>query len=142
MEVDVEKFTTVPLFEGLQPNEIMDLLKIAENVSTDAGEEVCTEGSTGDGFYVIGAGAFEVVKAGAKLARLEERSYFGEMSLVREAPRSASVVCVEEGRLKKFPAQDFRVLVEKGNPTAQKVVWNMCRILAERLARVEDKLIG
>ena len=89
MEINTEKFSTVPLFEGLEQREIIDLLRIAEDVVAEEGQEIVRQGQAGDGFYVIAAGAFEVVKSGAEqavLARLEELSYFGEMSLVSIAP--------------------------------------------------------
>lgn len=145
MNIDTEKFTTVPLFEGLDHKEVMELLKIAEDVVAEAGQEVVRQGDNSDGFYVIGAGAFEVLKSGSKstvLARLEELSYFGEMALVSNLPRAASVICVEPGRLKKFPSDRFNELLDNGDLTAYRVIRNMCRILAQRLSRVEDRLVS
>ena len=133
----VEKFSQVPLFEGLEPGEISDLLKITEDVETKAGDLVVRQGTAGDGFYVISAGSFEVLKSGNKdevLARLENMSSFGEMSLVTDDERSATVMCAEDGRLKKFPKAKFRALIDEGNLPAYKIVRNMCKMLARRLA--------
>ncbi|MGE3165421.1 MAG: cyclic nucleotide-binding domain-containing protein [Planctomycetota bacterium] len=146
-QVAIERFNTVPLFEGLHHREIMELLRIAEDVVAESGQVIVSQGDRADGFFVIGAGAFEVVKRGANnkktvLARLEELSYFGEMALVRREPRSASVVCVAPGRLKKFPSALFDQLIEEQNLTAYRVIHNMCRILAERLSRVEERLVS
>lgn len=140
----VEKFDKVPLFEGLAPLEIAQLLRITEDVPAKKGDTVVRQGSAGDGFYVIGAGKFEVRKTGKReevLARLEELSSFGEMSLVTDEPRTASIHCVEDGRLKKFPKSRFRELLDEGNLPAYKVVRNMCRLLARRLAALDDKLV-
>ena len=140
----VEKFSQVPLFEGLSGGEIAELLRITENVEAKVGELIVRQGTKGDGFYVIGAGTFEVLKSGNKdevLARLEDLSSFGEMSLVTEDERSASVMCVSEGRLKKFPKDKFQTLIDEGNLTAFKVVRNMCRMLARRLAASGHRLI-
>ena len=145
MEINTEKFSTVPLFEGLEQREIIDLLRIAEDVVAEEGQEIVRQGQAGDGFYVIAAGAFEVVKSGAEqavLARLEELSYFGEMSLVSNDPRAASVICVESGRLKKFPSDKFNALLAEGSVTAYKVIHSMCRILAQRLARLEERMVS
>lgn len=146
MKIDTERFQTVPLFEGLDHREIRDLLTIAEDVVAEAGQEIVRQGQEADGFFVIGAGAFEVLKHGAAkdtvLARLEQLSYFGEMALVRKERRSATVICIESGRLKKFPSERFNRLLDEGNLTAYKVIRNMCRILAERLTRVEDRLVS
>ena len=144
-DVSVEKFGTVPLFEGLQQAEIMTVLKICENVSANPGDEIIKQGTPGDGIYVIAAGAFEVVKSGTEkkvLARLEEFSFFGEMSVVSSASRAASVVCVAAGRMKKISADKFNQLLDGGDLTAHKVVRNIARILAQRLASVEERLVG
>jgi len=140
----VERFDKVPLFEGLAPLEIAQLLRITEDVTARNGDFVVRQGTPGDGFYVIGAGKFEVLKTGKKeevLARLEQLSSFGEMSLVTDEPRSASILCIEEGRLKKFPKTRFRELLDEGSLPAYKVVRNMCRLLARRLAALDDKLV-
>ena len=143
--MDTEKFETVPLFAGLAQQEIMKLLKISESLTANPGDAIVRQGDPGDGVYVIAAGAFEVQKTGAQkksLARLEELSFFGEMSLVSAEPRAASVVCVQAGRLKKIPADKFNQLLEAGDLTAYKVIHNMSRILAQRLARLEERVVG
>jgi CRP-like cAMP-binding protein len=144
-DIDTEKFATVPLFIGLEQPEILKLLKLGENVAANKGDTIVREGEPGDGIYVIAAGAYEVRKKGAKekvLARLEELSFFGEMSLVSDKPRAASVVCVTEGRLKKFPVAKFKQLLEAKDITAYKVIHNVSRILAERLSRLEERLVS
>ena len=141
----VEKFTQVPLFANLDHSEISDLLRISEDVETNAGELVVRQEAAGDGFYIIGAGKFEVLKSGKKdevLARLEDLSFFGEMSLITDDVRSASVLCIEAGRLKKFPKDQFKQLLDAGNLTAYNVVRNMCGLLARRLAAADETLVG
>ena len=145
MDVDVEKFGSIPLFVGLERDEIWKILKLAESITPSVGDEIVKQGDPGDGFYLISAGSYEVRKDGAEqmvLARLEEQSFFGEMSLVTDEPRSASVVCVEEGRLKKVPVDKFNQLLEDGDLIAYKIVHNMSRILAQRLARLENRIVN
>ena len=92
------------------------------------------------------SGAFEVVKKRREgdvvLARLEELSFFGEMSLATKKPRVASVVCVEPGRLKRFPIKRFEELLDRDEPAASKVIRSMCGVLADRLARLESRLVS
>ena len=145
MPVDTEKFASVPLFENLDQKEIMKLLKLSEHLMVRGGDEIVRQGEPCDGVYIIADGVFDVLKSGADnrvLARLEELSFFGEMSLVTESPRAASVVCVEDGRLTKLPIDKFNELLESGDITAYKVVRNMSRILAQRLARIEEHLVN
>ncbi len=141
----VEKFTQVPLFANLDHSEISDLLRITEDVEAKEGDLIVRQGTPGDGFYIIGAGIFEVLKSGNKdevLARLEDLSFFGEMSLVTDDVRSASVLCIEAGRLKKFPRDRFQQQLDAGNIAAYKVVRNMCGLLARRLAAADETLVG
>jgi CRP-like cAMP-binding protein len=155
MTIELERYGTMPLFQGLEPLDIMRLLKIAKDIVARKDDAIVREGEAGDGFYVIASGAFEVrkrrtsrdpdVEAGAVaavLARLGEFSFFGETALVTEAPRSATVVCIVEGRLKKFPNDAFERLLAEGDLAAYKVMRNMCRILAERLTRMGERFVA
>ena len=141
-QIQPERYLTVPLFVGLEPREIISLLRIAEDVNSAEGDVIVREGDAGDGFYVIAKGAFEVRKGhdDKVLARLEELSFFGEMALVTQAPRSASVVCVDAGRLKKLPMDKFNRMLMTGDLVAYKVIRNMSRILAERLERALERI--
>lgn len=151
--VEVEHYSTVPLFLEIPALDIMRLLKVSKDVPAKRGDVIVREGEPGDGFFVIGKGEYEVRKRrhdanapaddpGTVLVRLGELSFFGEMSLVTHAPRAATVVCVEEGRLKKFPTDAFEKLLEAGDLAAYKVIRNMCRILAERLARMGERFVS
>lgn len=141
MATDTERFATVPLFDGLEHTDIGRILKISENVSARAGDVIVREGEPGDSFYIISAGAFEVRKGDRVLARLEELSFFGEMSLVSDQPRVADVVCVKDGRLKKVSTVKFNQLLEISDIAAYKMIHAMCRIIAQRLSRLEERVV-
>lgn len=156
MTIEVEQYATVPLFQGIPSLEIMRIMRIAKDVPASKGDVIVREGEPGDGFFVIAKGTFEVRKRRALpgspdskpaepptvLARLGELSFFGEMALVTYAPRAATVVCTGEGRLKKFPTEAFEKLLEAGDIAAYKVIRNMSRILAERLARMGERFVA
>ncbi len=140
MAIEVERFAAVPLFDELSPLEIADLLPLAETVSAKPGDVILQEGGAGDALYIISHGAFEVVKQGKQntvLARLEEMSFFGEISLVTNRPCTASVICVEAGRLRKFSKEKIQNLLKADNMIAYKLIYGMSRILAERLAALD-----
>jgi CRP-like cAMP-binding protein len=78
-----------------------------------AGEPVIRQGTPGDSLFVIMSGRVEVtvVQEGApsvRLATLEEGDYFGEMSLMTGAPRSATVAALVETRLLEVGKESFR----------------------------------
>jgi CRP-like cAMP-binding protein len=144
MSTDIERFSTVPLFDLLSQEEIVGLLSISKTLPIRRGQVLIEEGTPGDGLYIIGKGAFDVVKEESgtrvELARLEELSFFGEMSLVSSKSCSATVVCVEPGRVTHFPVDPFRARLEANDLAAYKMVLSMCGILADRLARVDARV--
>ena len=141
----IESFQTVPLFKGLEPTEIQNLMRISEDIVAKKSDTVVLQNTPGDGFYIISAGAFEVLKSGNRnevLGRLESLSFFGEMSLISNEMRSATVMCVEDGRLKNIPAAPFQKLLDEGDLVAYKVIRNMATILAQRLAASDNRLVS
>ncbi len=79
------------------------------------GETVIREGDPSDGLYVVLEGAVDVVKGGGSQAQvvghLREGDLFGEMSCLRKAPASASIVVKRPGTLLRLPRKDFDDLV-------------------------------
>ena len=146
MDKIIERYPTVPIFRGLEPLQIARLLDHADDVETAVGDMVIEQGKPGDGLFVIGAGIYEVVRESegksVVIARLEELSSFGEMSLFEEAVRSASVICKKAGRLKRFSREKFHELLDADDPVAYRVTFNICGLLARRLAAVDDRLVS
>ncbi len=84
------------------------------------GETVFKQGTEGDAFYIILAGACSVrVKKGwffsSEVGRLKAGEFFGEMAMFADEKRSATVVCAEDSRISVFLKKDFKFLV-KENP--------------------------
>ncbi len=140
----IERFSNVPLFEGLTSEEIAKILSLADDITAHPADIIVEEGHYSEGFMLISAGVFAVVKKDGdehkELARLERNTHFGEMSLLTDEPYSASVICLEEGRLKRITARKFQELLDSGDPVAVKLVLNMSRLMARRLRRAENRL--
>ena len=139
MSITSEEYSTVPLFDNIEPLKIADFLEIAENMTVHKCEIVFQAGDCGDGFFVISRGRFEVKLHDKSLAILGELSFFGEMSLLSNTPRSATVICKEPGRLKFFPKEKFLQRLQDNNLVAYKVIHNMSRIMAARLERIDEE---
>lgn len=90
----------IPLFSDLPPDAFIALFENCPLRRFEPGDTVIEQGTRGDAFYVICAGAVRVVRvdgeARRELARLDEGAFFGEMALLSDAPRSASVEAVDE----------------------------------------------
>ncbi|MBI4493512.1 MAG: cyclic nucleotide-binding domain-containing protein [Chloroflexi bacterium] len=101
----------MPLFRGLSSVELDLLLARLVPLSVAAGEAIVRQGKPGDRFYVVRAGAVEVVRDGEVLATLGPGEAFGEIALLLNVPRTATVRALEPTELLAFNAADFRDLL-------------------------------
>ncbi|MBF0622459.1 MAG: cyclic nucleotide-binding domain-containing protein [Magnetococcales bacterium] len=90
--INVMLLRQVPLFEKASEECLMDLEKRLESMVCSPGEELFKAGTMGEDMYFLTHGAVEVFSAdGRLLAKLRRRSFFGELSLIYEKPRNATI---------------------------------------------------
>jgi CRP-like cAMP-binding protein len=135
-----------PLFRGLSELEAAVLFGIADQQLVRQGTTLFAEGDAGDAMYVVLEGSVEVLKRDSAgihqtLARLGKGSVVGEMSLISQVPRTASVLVVTEVRLLRIPSDRFVRLLGEDNVSALKVVNNLAQLLSRRLAAINDRLV-
>jgi len=98
-----EKLPKIPLFSDLDPAPFVELIERCRLRTFNRGEQVFKQGSAGDSFFVICSGAVRVIRedpSGAReLALLHEGSFFGEMAILSDAPRVATVESASEDTL-------------------------------------------
>lgn len=131
----------VELFKNIDLNEVTALLQQASRINFDTGDMVFEEGSEGHSMYIVTAGEFEVFRqTGGKrvhIAHVTPGEHFGEIALLSNRPRSASVCATEPSiaiRLSKRA-----VLAEQ--KAAVQLFRNMAQLLAKRLIHIDEEVI-
>jgi len=105
--VEVDLLKKVPTFGRLSPLVLETLAGALDSVVVDKDATVIREGDPGDSLYLIAEGDFIVEKNGKELARLGPRDVFGEIALLYDVPRTATVRSAGFGRLYTLGAREF-----------------------------------
>ena len=125
-----------PLFRPLPGPVIEELAAKLVVVTTSAGEQVIREGDPGDRFYLVGSGEVEVSSAGHPVATLRPGEYFGEIALLRDVPRTATVQAKGDTRLYALERDEFLSAVT-GHPESAEAA---DAVVASRLAGLRPGL--
>jgi hypothetical protein len=115
--VELALLRQVPMFEALPAPELEGLAHNMEFAEVPAGIAVVEEGDHGDRFYVIASGAFTVTTAGEVVNRLEAGDGFGEIALLRDVPRTATVTADEDARVYSLAKEPFLIALTGHAPT-------------------------
>ena len=107
----LELLRRVPPFSPLAPTMLEQIAHKLEPVSAAAGEVVVAEGETSDRFYVIESGEVEITQEGRLLRREGVGDVFGEIGLLRDVPRTATVTAVDDVELLTLSREEFLSLM-------------------------------
>jgi CRP-like cAMP-binding protein len=120
----------VPLFAGCTKAQLGQVARIADELDLPAGRTLTKEGAPGREFFALAEGRAEVTKKGRKVATLSDGDFFGEIALLTNMPRNATVTSTTPVRLLVVTDRDFqRLLLEQ--PRLQRSV---LQALTARLA--------
>jgi len=131
--VNIQDLRKSPLFQGLSDNELKHLMDNARPVSLRAGEVLMKQGEPGDTAFVIVRGGFEIQKqSGQSLIKIDVRGsgeIIGEMALLSQAPRSATVTAVIDSETLCISKEVFENLLSTSSTAALAVLkWVMARL--------------
>jgi signal transduction histidine kinase len=135
-----------PLFQGLSDDELQQLMDMAEPVSLRAGEILIKQGDLGDSAYVVISGEFEIQKqAGQSLIKIDVRNpgdVVGEMALLSQSPRNASVIARTDCETLRIPKEAFEKLLSSSTKASLAVLhWVMARLTQnESLLHQQEKM--
>jgi MFS family permease len=111
--------TSVPIFAPLPGMTLEHLAGRLVPLRLDRGTVIVREGDAGDRFYIVAEGAVEVSEYGRAIAELEAGGYFGEIALIRDVARTATVTAKTPVVLYALDREDFLAAVTSHEPSAE-----------------------
>ena len=120
---------SLAIFTPLSRTELERLASQLDLLTTPSGTDVVVQGETGDRFYVIDAGSFDVIVDGRIVRRLGEGDAFGEIALLHDVPRTATVRATDDGAVWTLDQEEFLATVT-GQPQVSRAAHALS---AERL---------
>ena len=128
-----QQLATVPLLADLDDRVRRRLAEVGKRRTYGADEVIVKEGSTGTALYIILSGRARVERESQALGELTPGDFFGELALIEEHPRSATVVAAADTDCLLFPAWEFTALLKEHPEVAVPIM----RALIARLHRRE-----
>jgi len=126
--VNQARLKDVPLFSSMSEQDLAAVAQQADEIRVAAGEVLTREGDLGDEFFVIESGTAEVTRGDAPVAQLGTGDFFGEIALIREERRIATVTAKSPMVLIVLTGSSFRSL-DRVRPEIRETV---SKALAER----------
>jgi CRP/FNR family cyclic AMP-dependent transcriptional regulator len=142
---NIELMKELPVFESLTNGELVQIERVLHERHYSPGEVVFNEGEPGAGLYIIKKGDISIRKKieggeDIQLAVIPERSFFGELALLDEIPRSASAHVVTQAILYGFSKPDLEHLLERNSRLAIKIILNLSKLVSRRLIKSNENL--
>jgi CRP/FNR family transcriptional regulator, cyclic AMP receptor protein len=132
-----ELIQQVPLFSDLDKKELQGLASSMKERTFDEGATVASEGQTGVGFFIIDEGEATISVQGEERATLGHGDYFGEVALIDDGARTATITAKTALKCYGITSWEFKPLVEQNADLA----WKMLQTMAKML-RASEKRAG
>lgn len=126
---------SVPLFADLSDRELAMMAESMKERHFRAGHVIAKEGSHGVGFFVIAEGNAQVTVAGQPVGRLGPGDYFGEIALIADSDRTATVTAEAELACYGMTSWEFRPLVEEN----AEIAWKLLQAVARKVRDAERR---
>jgi CRP-like cAMP-binding protein len=130
-DTKVQALKGVPLFADLSRTELLQLERLCEDLEVQPGRVLCKEGEIGREFFVLVDGKVQVIRKGRRVATLSGGDFVGEIALVTELPRTATVTAETPLRLFVLTRREFHAVLDQNPKVERKVLRALARRLAE-----------
>jgi CRP/FNR family cyclic AMP-dependent transcriptional regulator len=130
-DTKVEALKRAPLFAELSKKELAQLARVTEDLEVPAGQVLCKEGDTGREFFVIVEGETDISSGGRRVAARGGGDFVGEIALLENTQRTATVTAKTPLRVFVLTREDFRQLVRENPNVERKVMQALARRVVE-----------
>lgn len=127
----------MPLFRACSKKDLRELASHTDQLSVEPGEDVVVEGRPGREFFVILSGRVKVTRNGRRVAELGSGDHFGELALLVDSPRTATVTALEPLEVVVLHRPDFIAALDRVPGLGTK----LAKGLAQRLVEVDRKVV-
>jgi CRP/FNR family transcriptional regulator, cyclic AMP receptor protein len=118
----IDLLKSVPLFSGCSRDELKELAAVADELDLREGTDLTKEGKPGREFFVLIEGTADVTRDGEKISELGPGDWLGEIALVTQSPRTATVAATSPVRVLVITDRAFRQVVTRIPGIAIKVM--------------------
>ena len=129
-------FRALPIFAACTDEELSEIDTLADELTVTAGRTLIRQGEVGREFIVVVAGTVTVVRDDVVVATLGPGSYFGELALLDEHPRNATVTAESDLRIRVIDRRAFQTLLDD-SPHLTK---NLLKATARRVHHLDDEI--
>jgi len=130
-QVEIRLLKSIPIFAPLPAPQLESLARALQPLAVDPGTVIIREGDRGDGYYAIADGELVVSEGGREVNRVRRGDGVGEIALIRDSPRTATVTAATHAHLYLLDKESFLIAVT-GHATAAR---ECDRVVSDHLAR-------
>lgn len=127
--VEISLLRRLPMFARLPPIALEAVARSATAINVAPGDVLIRQGEAGDAFYAVVDGSFDIDMSGRRMRIAERFSSFGEVALLADVPRTATVTANSAGRLLQIHRADFLTAVT-GTDSSRNAAWGVVQSLA------------
>jgi ATP-binding cassette subfamily B protein len=119
--VDVEWLREIPLFEDVDSTTLSELASLFSTEQIPEDRDIIREGDPGDRFYILVRGKAEVIKGPTRVAVLQDGDYFGEIALLSDQSRNATVRSMTPCVCLILQRDHFRAMLNRSAPLRERI---------------------
>jgi CRP-like cAMP-binding protein len=139
----VDILENVPLFSTLRKRQLANLARIFIERNCDPGEVIVPQGRDGYGFFIVAEGKAQAVReksdgSTAILNTFGKNDFFGEIALLDNGPRTASVIATDETHCLILPRENFLGVLRRDGEMAVTIMVELTRRFRARLAELDE----